>query len=83
MSFKTLNVISIWSWILGDEKSKQKLSSLTIEGVAEYIRQGKAKNIIFMVGAGISTSAGIPDFRSPGNSFVIMLLVLLPISCGV
>uniref|UniRef100_A0A915CC93 Deacetylase sirtuin-type domain-containing protein n=2 Tax=Parascaris univalens TaxID=6257 RepID=A0A915CC93_PARUN len=51
----------------GDEKSKQKLSSLTIEGIAEYIRQGKAKNIIFMVGAGISTSAGIPDFRSPGT----------------
>ncbi|VDM26691.1 unnamed protein product [Toxocara canis] len=51
----------------GDEVSKQKLSSLTIEGVADYIRQGKAKNIIFMVGAGISTSAGIPDFRSPNT----------------
>ncbi|VDN17115.1 unnamed protein product [Gongylonema pulchrum] len=46
---------------------RQKLSSLTIEGVAEYIRDNKAKNIIVLTGAGISTSAGVPDFRSPGT----------------
>ncbi|VDK66276.1 unnamed protein product [Onchocerca ochengi] len=44
---------------------KQKLSSLTMEGVAEYIKS-EAKNIIVLTGAGISTSAGVPDFRSPG-----------------
>ena len=43
------------------------LSSLDIDGVAEFIKEGKAKNIIVMAGAGISTSAGIPDFRSPGT----------------
>ena len=43
------------------------LDSLDIDGVAEYIKTGKAKNIIVMAGAGISTSAGIPDFRSPGT----------------
>uniref|UniRef100_A0A671V2D6 NAD-dependent protein deacetylase n=1 Tax=Sparus aurata TaxID=8175 RepID=A0A671V2D6_SPAAU len=43
------------------------LDELTLEGVAQYIKSGKCKNILCMVGAGISTSAGIPDFRSPGT----------------
>ncbi|SCV74328.1 BQ2448_6760 [Microbotryum intermedium] len=34
-----------------------------LKHVAQLIKQGKAKNII--AGAGISTAAGIPDFRSP------------------
>ena len=41
------------------------LSSLDVDGIVEYIKDGKAKNIIVMAGAGISTSAGIPDFRTP------------------
>lgn len=43
------------------------LSSLDVDGVVEYIKDGRAKNIIVMAGAGISTSAGIPDFRTPGS----------------
>ncbi|XP_060068405.1 NAD-dependent protein deacetylase sirtuin-2-like [Ylistrum balloti] len=43
----------------------QLLDTLDIDGVVNFIRNGNCKNIITMVGAGISTSAGIPDFRSP------------------
>jgi len=49
---------------LGDD---QPLVTPDIDGVAKYIREGHAKNIIVMTGAGISVSAGIPDFRSPGT----------------
>ncbi|KAL3984973.1 NAD-dependent protein deacetylase sirtuin-2 [Acanthocheilonema viteae] len=50
-----------------EKDTRQKLSSLTIEGIAEYICKSGVKNIIVLTGAGISTSAGVPDFRSPGT----------------
>jgi len=43
------------------------LRSLTLAGVAHMIQKGKSKNIVVMSGAGISVSAGIPDFRTPGT----------------
>lgn len=41
------------------------LTARTVEGVAEYIKRHNVKRVVVMTGAGISTSAGIPDFRSP------------------
>ena len=40
------------------------LSSLDIKGIANYIKNGNAKKILILTGAGISVYSGIPDFRS-------------------
>ncbi|XP_044163473.1 NAD-dependent protein deacetylase sirtuin-2-like [Acropora millepora] len=49
------------------EKPEQLLEEVTFEGVANYIKNGKCSKIVVMTGAGISTAAGIPDFRSAGT----------------
>ena len=43
------------------------LSSFDMEGIARYISEKACRRIVVMCGAGISTSAGIPDFRTPGT----------------
>lgn len=47
------------------EKPEQLLSEVNFEGVAKYIKSDRCKNIVVLSGAGVSTAAGIPDFRSP------------------
>ncbi|KZO92087.1 NAD-dependent deacetylase sirtuin-2 [Calocera viscosa TUFC12733] len=41
------------------------LKSKDIAGVADYMKSDQCRKVFVMAGAGISTSAGIPDFRSP------------------
>ena len=47
--------------------SDDLLIDYEIEDVEALLKEGKVKNIVMVVGAGISTSAGIPDFRTPGT----------------
>ena len=49
--------------------SKEDIYSIKYKRFIDNFKQNKFKNIIFMVGAGISTTAGIPDFRSETGLF--------------
>ena len=43
----------------------KKANDITYEELVDGLKAGKYKKILVMTGAGISVSAGIPDFRSP------------------
>lgn len=40
---------------------------LSLAELGKRLKEGRYKKVIVMSGAGISVSAGIPDFRSPGS----------------
>ncbi|ORY39109.1 SIR2-domain-containing protein [Rhizoclosmatium globosum] len=64
---KPVLVVWNWLWRLLRNEPKRVLRDSSIEAFAEYIRRNKCKKIVVLTGAGISTSAGIRDFRSPGT----------------
>lgn len=51
------------------EETLETSPSFTVDELVENIRENRYRNICFVVGAGISVAAGIPDFRSPGGIY--------------
>ncbi|KAF8843348.1 NAD-dependent deacetylase sirtuin-2 [Paxillus ammoniavirescens] len=49
------------------ESSPKVLEGNDLQSLAKYMKSDSCRNIFLMLGAGVSTSAGIPDFRSPGT----------------
>merc|ERR1719383_72946 len=47
----------------------KRLQSLDLPGIADFINSGLCKSVFVLTGAGVSTGAGIPDFRSPGGLY--------------
>uniref|UniRef100_A0A8C5KH64 NAD-dependent protein deacetylase n=1 Tax=Jaculus jaculus TaxID=51337 RepID=A0A8C5KH64_JACJA len=71
LSFLTWSVEflrNFFSQTLGLGSQKERLlDELSLEGVTRYMQSERCRRVICLVGAGISTSAGIPDFRSPST----------------
>ncbi|KAJ3401264.1 NAD-dependent protein deacetylase sirtuin-2 [Chytriomyces hyalinus] len=57
----------------GSTPRSRILNDDSIESFATYIQENNCRRILVLTGAGISTSAGIPDFRSPDTGLYATL----------
>jgi len=51
--------------IIDDATPSKRLKSRNLTSIASYILSNECQKVTILAGAGISTSCGIPDFRSP------------------
>ncbi|KAI0365715.1 NAD-dependent deacetylase sirtuin-2 [Pilatotrama ljubarskyi] len=47
--------------------SPEVLEGRDVRSIAKYMKSSECRRVFVMLGAGVSTAAGIPDFRSPGT----------------
>ncbi|BCS30283.1 SIR2 family NAD-dependent protein deacylase [Aspergillus puulaauensis] len=64
------------STVVDENTPPSVLQARTVEAVAKYVKEKQVRRVVVMVGAGISTSAGIPDFRSPDTGIYANLIHL-------
>ncbi|XP_052769173.1 NAD-dependent protein deacetylase sirtuin-2-like [Mya arenaria] len=54
------------------------LDEVSFEGIARYLASDKCSKVVVLTGAGISTSAGIPDYRSPNTGLLATVKAKYP-----
>lgn len=61
------NIQETWADVLKHTPSAHCLEAQTLSAFCQYIKENNCKKIVVLTGAGISTNAGICDFRTPGT----------------
>ncbi|XP_020662649.3 NAD-dependent protein deacetylase sirtuin-3, mitochondrial isoform X3 [Pogona vitticeps] len=64
---KTFSLSTSSMEFLGSRGNSGGKEKLTLKDVMELIQKKECQRVVVMVGAGLSTPSGIPDFRTPGS----------------